>query len=103
KVKKHRRTLGCGRHQILEFSERRSAGGAAAGGRARGAPTVAPRKIRLAGAAASSGQSASEEKRARVERELRTRVDGIAHARRRRRLYAERRHGSSALLHGLDD
>ena len=52
------------------------------------------------GAAASARSRA--EAAPRPERKLRPRADGAAHARRGRRLHAEGRHRSGALLHRLD-
>ena len=47
-------------------------------------------------------QARGNEGRARPERKLRPRTAGTAHARRGRRLHAEGRHRSRALLHRLD-
>src|SRR4029079_7971409 len=47
--------------------------------------------------------AAEEELAQRLERELWARADGASHARRRRRLHAEGRHGSRPRVHGLDD
>ena len=51
---------------------------------------------------APQARRAAEEGRARPERELRPRTAGAAHARRGRRLHAEGRDRSGALLHRLD-
>ena len=85
-----------------QFSERGSESRTAPGDGACDAAADAARSVQLPAAAAST-TGAEQETGSGAERELRARIDGIAHAGRGWRLYAKRCDGSGAVLHRVDD